>query len=530
MTLSTIDNPYSVIGADTIEANKVGKSSAFGGNSGLFAQLLQTTGVQQVAYAGSDEEFDLTLEMKDETVAHEAKMGEDHQKYDGLGLFSADAAAIESTRAAKKLQETAPDQLGKKAQNGSENGAGSNGEDESAAAGQLVVSNADELIALGAPAKETGVDATRAANAAEAQRAANAQVLQPNNNAAKQAAGDPALSKAKPEISAEELPKSRYATSDPRPANGPANGNQPNGGIQVTKVQEDVVSQPTNTLAASAALAVQTAKAEKPAVEAPVTIADDLGSEVRAPLANNGGRPTAPQAPQLQSQPTVPQAPTAGLAPAPQPVPQPTLPNAAAQTAQLATTVRADGGGQPSQPIADPVVSGQANNAQQSAQRAQRADAPQPPRPPVPPQEVTNQVAVQIKKAIGQGNDQIRIQLKPAELGRVDVKLEVTDDGRAMAIVSAERPETLDLLQRDAAGLRQALQDAGLSTDSNSLSFNLRGEGSKFEQEMAERGHAPQRDGDETANNNDGDETDPAEAAIIAAESAAADGRVNVQV
>ena len=57
---------------------------------------------------------------------------------------------------------------------------------------------------------------------------------------------------------------------------------------------------------------------------------------------------------------------------------------------------------------------------------------------------------------------------------------EVTDGGRAVAIVSAERPETLDLLQRDAAGLRQALQDAGLSTDSNSLSFNLRGEGSKL--------------------------------------------------
>ena len=143
---------------------------------------------------------------------------------------------------------------------------------------------------------------------------------------------------------------------------------------------------------------------------------------------------------------------------------------------------------------------------------------------------MTNQVAVQIKKAIGQGNDQIRIQLKPAELGRVDVRLEVTDSGRAVAIVSAERPETLDLLQRDAAGLRQALQDAGLSTDSNSLSFNLRGEGSKFEQELAERGHAPQRDDEASANNNGGDETDPAEAALIAAELAAADGRVNVQV
>ena len=180
-----------------------------------------------------------------------------------------------------------------------------------------------------------------------------------------------------------------------------------------------------------------------------------------------------------QSQPIVP-SPTAGLAPAPQPAPQPAIPNAAARQAQLTAAVRADGGGQSSQPFADR-ASGQANNSQQPLSE-RSALKHQPPQPPVPPQEVTNQVAVQIKKAIGQGNDQIRIQLKPAELGRVDVRLEVTDSGRAVAIVSAERPETLDLLQRDAAGLRQALQDAGLSTNSNSLSFNLRGEGSKFEQ------------------------------------------------
>ena len=99
-----------------------------------------------------------------------------------------------------------------------------------------------------------------------------------------------------------------------------------------------------------------------------------------------------------------------------------------------------------------------------------------------------------------------------------------------MAVVNVERPETLELLQRDAAGLRQALQDAGLSTDSNSLSFNLRSEGNKFEQQLAEQGHAQKHDGKGTANEKDGDELDPTRAEIIAAESAAADGRVNVQV
>jgi flagellar hook-length control protein FliK len=33
----------------------------------------------------------------------------------------------------------------------------------------------------------------------------------------------------------------------------------------------------------------------------------------------------------------------------------------------------------------------------------------------------------------------------------------------------------MELMQRDARGLERALQDAGLKTDSGSLSFNLRG-------------------------------------------------------
>ena len=602
MTLPNIDNPFSVVGSDTMDANKVGKSSAFNGNNGLFAQLMQSTGVQQVAYGGSNEEFDLTLEMQDETVAHEAKMGEDHQKYDGLGLFSADAASIETSRTSKKLYESEPNRADDKAPNADL----SNGKDNSAI-GQVVDSNSPELAAAFNSTEESGVDATRAANAAEALRAANAQVIQTNigakqngenngaeaqhasniqlleaksstrqaegdvtsevlrtinhqvnqaNNGAKQAAGDsaaearraanaqamqanndskqavsdPALHELKPKLLAEEMSKFRDATPKPRPANGPTSGNLPNSGIQLIKVQEELVSQPANTLAASAALAVQTAKPDKAAIEAPIILADDLDMEVRSPLANNGGRPSGSQVSSPQPQQTTPQAPNVGLAPAPQPVPQPTMPNTTAQQAQFARAAGADVGGQQVQPIADPVVGGQANNSQQSAQRPQRAELPQPSRPQVPPQELTKQVAVQIKKAIGQGSDQIRIQLKPAELGRVDVKLEVTADGRAMAVVNVERPETLDLLQRDAAGLRQALQDAGLSTDSNSLSFNLRNAGNKFEQQLAEQGHAPAHDDEGTANKKDGDEFDPTGAEFIAAESAAADGRVNVQV
>ena len=41
-------------------------------------------------------------------------------------------------------------------------------------------------------------------------------------------------------------------------------------------------------------------------------------------------------------------------------------------------------------------------------------------------------------------------------------------------MVTADRQETLDLLQRDSRGLERALQEAGLDADSDNLSFSLR--------------------------------------------------------
>ena len=516
MTPSALDNPFALVGADGMDAVKSakktafsGNSTAFSGNSDVFALLLQTTGVQQVAYAGINDEFEKTLDMQDETVGHEARMGEDHRKYDGLGLNGADAAVIESTRSAKKIDGP-----------------------KDSEAGDAVITDTAKLLTLGVPSQESAVDVTRAANAAAVQRAADAQKPSPSGVNAQNA---PLTTPPKQQdaVTAEELPKSRYATSKPEAENTTSNASQPKNGIKATKIQEDVVSQPTSSLAASATLAAQINKSARATIEAPIVLADDLGGETRMPLANsNAGRGNIrPQPNSPQSQPT-PQNGNAGAAPQANPTP-PALPNAASHQAQIATAgaARPDAGLQSSQAISDPLAGGPTNsNAGQNTQRVQQAQAPRPARPPVLPQEVTNQVAVQIKKAIGQGADQIRIQLKPAELGAVEVKLEVTVDGRAMAVVSAERSETLDLLQRDASGLRQALQDAGLSTDSNSLSFNLRGEGGKFGQEMADRGHASQNKGDETVDAGNSEEADAVEAASLAAQTAAADGRVNVQI
>jgi flagellar hook-length control protein FliK len=95
------------------------------------------------------------------------------------------------------------------------------------------------------------------------------------------------------------------------------------------------------------------------------------------------------------------------------------------------------------------------------------------------------QIAIHISRAVQDGIDRFSVRLNPPELGRVDIKLEVAHDGRAIAVVSADRQETLDLLQRDARGLERALQEAGLKADSGSLNFSLRQDGREGEQAAA---------------------------------------------
>ena len=72
------------------------------------------------------------------------------------------------------------------------------------------------------------------------------------------------------------------------------------------------------------------------------------------------------------------------------------------------------------------------------------------------------------------GMSRFEIRLDPPEMGRIDVRMEIRKDGQVVAHMSVERPETLDLLQRDARALQQALTNAGLQADGDSLNFSLK--------------------------------------------------------
>jgi len=99
---------------------------------------------------------------------------------------------------------------------------------------------------------------------------------------------------------------------------------------------------------------------------------------------------------------------------------------------------------------------------------------------------VGEQVALNLKQAVAADNNEIRITLKPASLGTIDVKLNVGQDGRINAVISADRSDTLNMLKQDAGTLQQSLRDAGLNADSSSLSFNLRGDAQSFAQNWSQ--------------------------------------------
>jgi flagellar hook-length control protein FliK len=66
--------------------------------------------------------------------------------------------------------------------------------------------------------------------------------------------------------------------------------------------------------------------------------------------------------------------------------------------------------------------------------------------------------------------------MEPAELGRVDVRISVDAAGKAQAHLTADKPQTLQMLQRDSQTLERSLKDAGLNLSNNGLNFSLKGE------------------------------------------------------
>jgi hypothetical protein len=220
--------------------------------------------------------------------------------------------------------------------------------------------------------------------------------------------------------------------------------------VTLTHEGHRLVSQPSSTLAPEASLAVAADETETPAA-------------IQAKPTQAGPKPNA-AAIVGQALEQRPEARTAALERA-----------LALKTGPVDGTAQPQAQGQPqvqtgsAEPAANVIANGGEIRHSSPVQNA----AAQPPRPAAELPAPFEQVAVHIHRAVSEGLDRINIQLRPASLGHIGVRLELNHDGRVTAVIAVDRPETLDLLQRDARGLERALEQAGLRTDSGSLSFNL---------------------------------------------------------
>jgi flagellar hook-length control protein FliK len=105
----------------------------------------------------------------------------------------------------------------------------------------------------------------------------------------------------------------------------------------------------------------------------------------------------------------------------------------------------------------------------QNAQTASAVDAPQQ-TAKIP--EVHEQVAIKFIKAVDNKSNEIQIKLVPENLGKINIRLEISDQ-RINATFQADNADTLKLLQADSKALENALRNAGFDLDKNDLEFSF---------------------------------------------------------
>jgi flagellar hook-length control protein FliK len=152
--------------------------------------------------------------------------------------------------------------------------------------------------------------------------------------------------------------------------------------------------------------------------------------------------------------------------------PAPASHDHAAVTVNAQATIAPDAGAQAAALAATAQVSATTTITTASLTAAPATGAPVP----------VSGVAVEIAASVQSGRTRFELRLDPADLGRIDVRIDVDRSGQVTSHLTVEKPETLSMLRQDAPQLQQALNDAGLKTGSNGLQFSLRDQSASGQQ------------------------------------------------
>ncbi|MGA9091617.1 MAG: flagellar hook-length control protein FliK [Bradyrhizobium sp.] len=102
-------------------------------------------------------------------------------------------------------------------------------------------------------------------------------------------------------------------------------------------------------------------------------------------------------------------------------------------------------------------------------------------------------LALEIAASAKSGKSRFEIRLDPADLGRIDVRIDIDRNGQVTSHLTVEKPETLSMLRQDAPQLQRALDDAGLKTGNGGLQFSLRDQSSSGQNSGNDSGPNAQR-------------------------------------
>ena len=102
-------------------------------------------------------------------------------------------------------------------------------------------------------------------------------------------------------------------------------------------------------------------------------------------------------------------------------------------------------------------------------------------------------LALEIAASARSGKSHFEIRLDPANLGRIDVRIDVDRNGQVTSHLTVEKPETLSMLRQDAPQLQRALDDAGFKTGDGGLQFSLRDQSSSGQNNGNDTGRNAQR-------------------------------------
>lgn len=98
------------------------------------------------------------------------------------------------------------------------------------------------------------------------------------------------------------------------------------------------------------------------------------------------------------------------------------------------------------------------------------------------PSYITNQVSMKIANAVKNGDNEFKIQIKPPEMGRLQISLEFTKTGLKVGIL-AEHSATRDMLLSNSNELKSILNDQGIRLEKVQVDVS-----GNFDQSMADAG------------------------------------------